>query len=292
MNITSTTHDLVRRRASALALPLGGACTRPASGFAAHRQPGAQELAVPPAIAGAGRSPGVQRRAAGREVRRSSPTAARAARPNWRGACASASCMARCCRWWACARSSLQHQRAAKPAAAVSQLGRSGLRAREDAPGDGEEVPRPGLRRDRLGRCRLGALLLERRRPAPDDYKGMKFFAWGSEPEQQAIMKSLGYTPVPLETGDILPSIQTGMINVVPSTPYFALASADLQHRAPNMLEINWAPDRRCAGGDEEGLGRDVAGRAAGASRVSGDKAGVEMRGTGTPGSRSKPSTQ
>lgn len=26
----------------------------------------------------------------------------------------------------------------------------------------------------------------------------MKFFAWGSEPEQQAIMKSLGYTPVPL----------------------------------------------------------------------------------------------
>ena len=32
----------------------------------------------------------------------------------------------------------------------------------------------------------------------PDDYKKMKFFAWGSEPEQQAIMKSLGYTPVPL----------------------------------------------------------------------------------------------
>jgi TRAP-type C4-dicarboxylate transport system substrate-binding protein len=59
----------------------------------------------------------------------------------------------------------------------------------------------------------------------PGDYKGMKFFAWGSEAEQQEIMKSLGYTPVPLETADILPAIQTGMINVVPSTPYFALAS-------------------------------------------------------------------
>jgi TRAP-type C4-dicarboxylate transport system substrate-binding protein len=59
----------------------------------------------------------------------------------------------------------------------------------------------------------------------PDDFKKMKFFAWGSEPEQQAIMKSLGYTPVPLETSDILPAIQTGMINVVPATPYFALAS-------------------------------------------------------------------
>lgn len=75
----------------------------------------------------------------------------------------------------------------------------------------------------------------------PDDYKKMKFFAWGAEAEQQAIMKSLGYTPVPLETNDILPSIQTGMINVVPSTPYFALAS-QVFASAPNMLEINWAP--------------------------------------------------
>jgi TRAP-type C4-dicarboxylate transport system substrate-binding protein len=75
----------------------------------------------------------------------------------------------------------------------------------------------------------------------PDDYKRMKFFAWGSEPEQQAIMKSLGYTPVPLETTDILPAMQTGMINVVPSTPYFALAS-QVYETARHMLEINWAP--------------------------------------------------
>lgn len=75
----------------------------------------------------------------------------------------------------------------------------------------------------------------------PEDYKKMKFFAWGSEAEQQSIMKSLGYTPVPLETNDILPAMQTGMINVVPSTPYFALAS-QIYNIAPNMLDINWAP--------------------------------------------------
>ena len=75
----------------------------------------------------------------------------------------------------------------------------------------------------------------------PDDFKKMKFFAWGSEVEQQEIMKSLGYTPVPLETGDILPSIQTGMINAVPSTPYFALAT-QIYTTAGNMLELNWAP--------------------------------------------------
>jgi TRAP-type C4-dicarboxylate transport system substrate-binding protein len=75
----------------------------------------------------------------------------------------------------------------------------------------------------------------------PDDYKKMKFFAWGAEADQQAIMKSLGYTPVPLEPTDILPAIQTGMISVVPSTPYFALAT-QIYNTAPHMLEINWAP--------------------------------------------------
>jgi TRAP-type C4-dicarboxylate transport system substrate-binding protein len=76
---------------------------------------------------------------------------------------------------------------------------------------------------------------------SPEEFKKMKFFAWGTEAEQQEIMKSLGYTPVPLEPTDILPAIQTGMINVVPSTPYFALAS-QIYNTAPNMLEINWAP--------------------------------------------------
>ena len=80
-----------------------------------------------------------------------------------------------------------------------------------------------------------------RRAVLPADFKGMKFFAWGSEPEQQEIMKSLGYTPVPLETADILPSVQTGMIEVIPSTPYFALAG-QIFNTAKHMLEINWAP--------------------------------------------------
>jgi len=81
------------------------------------------------------------------------------------------------------------------------------------------------------------------KRPAhhPDDYKMMKFFAWGGEAEQQEIMKRLGYTPVPLETADILPAIQTGMIDAVPSTPYFALAT-QIYNTAPNMLDLNWAP--------------------------------------------------
>ncbi len=110
----------------------------------------------------------------------------------------------------------------------------------------------------------------------PDDFKGMKFFAWGSEPEQQAIMKSLGYTPVPLETSDILPSIQTGMIDVVPSTPYFALAG-QVFNTAKHMLEINWAPIVGALVVTKKAWDTmSPAGQAA--LRSAGDKAGVSMR--------------
>ena len=110
----------------------------------------------------------------------------------------------------------------------------------------------------------------------PDDYKKMKFFAWGGEADQQEIMKNLGYTPVPLETSDILPSIQTGMINVVPSTPYFALAS-QVYTIAPHMLEINWAPIvgalvvTKKAWDDMSPATQEV-------MRVAGEKAGSQIR--------------
>ena len=110
----------------------------------------------------------------------------------------------------------------------------------------------------------------------PDDYKRMKFFAWGSEPEQQAIMKSLGYTPVPLETSDILPAIQTGMIDVVPSTPYFALAS-QVYDTARHMLEINWAPIVGALVFTAKAWD-DMAPAQQAAMRAAGEKAGAALR--------------
>ena len=110
----------------------------------------------------------------------------------------------------------------------------------------------------------------------PDDFKKMKFFSFAGEGEQQEIMKSLGYVPVPLETADILPSIQTGMIQVVPSTPYFALAT-QVYSTASNMLEINWAPVvgamviTQKAWDDMSPAGQQ-------ALRTAGEKAGVHIR--------------
>jgi TRAP-type C4-dicarboxylate transport system substrate-binding protein len=110
----------------------------------------------------------------------------------------------------------------------------------------------------------------------PEDYVKMKFFAWGGEAEQQEIMKNLGYTPVPLETTDILPSVQTGMINVVPSTPYFALAS-QVYTMAPNMLEINWAPIVGALVITKKSWD-GMSPEAQTALRVAGEKAGVQLR--------------
>src|SRR5574343_1277321 len=110
----------------------------------------------------------------------------------------------------------------------------------------------------------------------PDDFKKMKFFAWAGENEQQDIMKSLGYTPVPLETSDILPAIQTGMITAVPATPYFALAS-QIYATAPHMLDINWAPIVGALVVTKKAWD-DMSPATQEALRAAGDKAGAQMR--------------
>lgn len=81
------------------------------------------------------------------------------------------------------------------------------------------------------------------RRPVlfPDDLRRQKLFNWAGNPEELQIYRSAGFTAVPLETADILPSLQTGLIDATPAPPVFALAG-QIDTRAPHMLEINWAP--------------------------------------------------
>ncbi len=75
----------------------------------------------------------------------------------------------------------------------------------------------------------------------PEDLKKLKLFSWAGFPEQVEIYKSSGYNAVPLETADILPGLQTGLIEAVPCPPVYALAG-QVDSRAPYMLDLNWAP--------------------------------------------------
>ena len=75
----------------------------------------------------------------------------------------------------------------------------------------------------------------------PSDLKRMKVFTWVGDSSQSDIMKAAGYQAVSLETGDILSSLQTGIIDAVPCPPLAALAG-QFDRPARHMLEINWAP--------------------------------------------------
>jgi TRAP-type C4-dicarboxylate transport system substrate-binding protein len=75
----------------------------------------------------------------------------------------------------------------------------------------------------------------------PDDLKKTKLFVWAGNPAQVDLYRSAGINPVPLETTDILPNLQTGLINAVPLPPTYALAG-QVDQSAPNMLDLAWTP--------------------------------------------------
>jgi TRAP-type transport system periplasmic protein len=76
---------------------------------------------------------------------------------------------------------------------------------------------------------------------SPADLRKAKLFSWAGSIDEADILKAAGFTPVSLETADILPGLNSGVINAVALPPYYALATQVHLH-APNMLEINWAP--------------------------------------------------
>jgi len=74
----------------------------------------------------------------------------------------------------------------------------------------------------------------------PDDFKALKMFTWAGNAFQVDMMKSLGYTPVPLETANILPGLRTGLISAIPLPPNQALMG-QVYTAAPNMLTLKWS---------------------------------------------------
>ncbi|HUO79699.1 MAG TPA: TRAP transporter substrate-binding protein DctP [Steroidobacteraceae bacterium] len=75
----------------------------------------------------------------------------------------------------------------------------------------------------------------------PADFKARRMFVWSGDPDQVEIMKQLGYRPVVLETADIVPGLQTGLVDTVPLVPMYALAT-QADSAAPYMIDVRWAP--------------------------------------------------
>jgi len=75
----------------------------------------------------------------------------------------------------------------------------------------------------------------------PDDLRKAKLFVWTRSAADVDTYRSVGFNPVPLEFVDILPSLQTGLIDAVPLPPSIALAS-QVDRAAPHMLDLAYAP--------------------------------------------------
>ena len=75
----------------------------------------------------------------------------------------------------------------------------------------------------------------------PNDLKKMKLFTWAGDNDAVDLWKAGGFHPVPLAATDILPGLQTGLINAFDTTPLAALVNQWFG-LAPHLLDLKWAP--------------------------------------------------
>ena len=75
----------------------------------------------------------------------------------------------------------------------------------------------------------------------PEEFKRSRIFAWSGDIQQSSVMKSQGYHPVALPLADILPALETGMVDVVPVAPLWAMIG-QFDRITRHMVRINWVP--------------------------------------------------
>jgi TRAP-type C4-dicarboxylate transport system substrate-binding protein len=67
-----------------------------------------------------------------------------------------------------------------------------------------------------------------------------KVSAWSGDPQAAEAWQAMGFQPVVISATDVIPSLQTGMINTMVDPPLYAF-TAHLFEKANNMLDLNWA---------------------------------------------------
>jgi TRAP-type transport system periplasmic protein len=89
---------------------------------------------------------------------------------------------------------------------------------------------------------RLGSVNLYCDKPhrTPADTRDAKIWIWSGDPKSVEAYRAAGLKPVELNATDIVPSLQTGMIDCIPNVPLYVL-TARLFERAPYMMDQSWA---------------------------------------------------
>jgi len=71
--------------------------------------------------------------------------------------------------------------------------------------------------------------------------KKSKIFVTASDQREVELINNLGFQAVPLEWSDVFVSLQTGLVDTVPMTPFYAEAS-QIDTVAKNVLELKYVP--------------------------------------------------
>ena len=77
------------------------------------------------------------------------------------------------------------------------------------------------------------------RTPAEMAAANAKVFAWEGDPKSVAAWRAAGFSPVVLSSTDVVPSLQTGMINCITNVPLYIL-TARLFEKASHMVDVPW----------------------------------------------------
>jgi TRAP-type C4-dicarboxylate transport system substrate-binding protein len=88
---------------------------------------------------------------------------------------------------------------------------------------------------------RIGAIHLfcnSQKRTAAE-MAGARIFAWEGDPKSVQAFRAAGFTPVVLSSTDLVPSLQTGMIDCVTNVPLYVL-TARLFEKARYMTDLAW----------------------------------------------------
>ena len=83
-------------------------------------------------------------------------------------------------------------------------------------------------------------LFCDQPRKTPAEAKSAKVWAWEGDPKSVEAYRAAGVQPVVLSATDMLPSLQTGMIDCVPNVPLYVL-TARLFDRANHMMDAAWS---------------------------------------------------
>ena len=73
----------------------------------------------------------------------------------------------------------------------------------------------------------------------PADFGKGKVFTWNGDPGAEAAWKAAGFHPVVLSSTDLIPSLTSGMINIIGEAPLYAYTT-HIFDRANHMLNLHW----------------------------------------------------